>query len=191
MARISPRERRAIALGASLLLAAWVFFRIVPWSARQVAQLRARADLANGALVRARAAEAGEPTARESLAVRGRELVALAPKLLGGTTSAEAAAELSSLVGGTASLRHVRITQQDARSDSGASIFTRVSMRISADGDAGGIGGWLADLEEGPRLIEVRSLAISSPEPAAPGNQPERLHADVVIDGWASLRGTR
>jgi hypothetical protein len=191
LARVSPRERRTIALGAGILLTAWLVLRIVPWSVKHVAQLRARAELANDALLRARAAQAGEPAAQESLAARGRALVALAPKLLGGTTSAEAAAELSSLVGGSATLRHVRILQQDARPDSAASVFTRISMRLSADGDAAGLGAWLADLEEGPRLIAVQSLAISAPEPGAPGSQPERLHADVVIDGWASLRGTR
>ena len=46
-------------------------------------------------------------------------------------------------------------------------LFTRIALRVSAEGDAEGVARWLADLEEGEKLIRVRALAISAPEPAS------------------------
>jgi hypothetical protein len=184
--RLSRRERRTIAIAAGLLLAAWLALRVAPWIGHRASLLHARSQLATLALARGRAALDAEPAARESLAARGRRLVALAPKLLAGGSTAEASAELSALVGGAATVHRVRIAQQDARADSVASIFTRVVLRVEAEGDAAGVAGWLADLEEGAKLIRVRSLAISASEPAAPPAQAERLRAEVVVEGWAS-----
>jgi len=128
------------------------------------------------------------PAARESLVVRGQQLVALAPRLLAGGSPAEAAAELSSLVSGAAALRHVRILQQESGAGSSASLFTRIRMRVEAEGDASGIASWLASLEEGAKLVRVRSLAITAPDPGAQPTQPERLRAHLVLDAWSSAR---
>lgn len=191
MARISPRERRTILLGASIALGAWLALKGVPAAARHVAGLRERSTAASLSLEQARRIIETAPAARESLTVRARELVSLAPRLLAGGTSAEASAELAALVGGIAAVRRVRIIQQDARPDSSASVFTRVTLRLSAEGDVAGIAGMVADLEEGVKLLRVRSIAISAPEPASPATQPERLRADLVVEGWAGRRSER
>lgn len=188
--RVSPRERRTIAIGLILLLVAAVI-RSAPHALREIGLLRANATLATETLARSKTILAESPSARESLAVRAHAIVELAPKLLAGASPAEASAELAGLVSGAASLRHVRIIQQETHPDSSASMFTRISMRLSAEGDAVGITEWVADLEEGTRLLTVRSLAISAPEPAASAAQPERLHADLVVDGWSALRSTK
>lgn len=191
LGRLSGRDRRSLALGVLVMAAAWVALRAAPRTLQRAEALRARAALASAALVRAREAVATEPAARESLAARAERLVALAPRLLGGETTTEAASELASLVAGAAALRHVRLVQQDARPDSGASVFTRITMRVEAEGDVGGIAAWVADLEEGPRLISIVSLSVNAPEPAAPAMQAERLRATVVMQAWASGKGGR
>jgi hypothetical protein len=170
------------------MIGAWALLRAAPRGLEQAALLRTRAALATASLARAREAVAAEPAARAALAAGGGQLVALAPRLLGGETTAEAAAELASLVTGTAAMRRVRIVQQDTRPDSGASVFTRITMRVEAEGDVSGIAAWLADLEEGSRLISAISLSISAAEPAAPATQVERLRAAVVLQAWASAR---
>jgi len=185
---MTSRDRRAIALGLALTGAAWLGLKGLPRlkaAANRVSERRAAAALA---LARARETLALEPLARESLGVRAARLVAWAPRLFSGTTPNEAAADLSSFATGTASLRRVRIIRQDARPDSSASVFTRLALRVEAEGDIEGITGWIAGLEESPRLIEVQALAITAPEPAAPTAQPERLHVELVLVGWGAIR---
>lgn len=184
---MAPRERRTIVLGLCAVAAAWGALRGVPHARAAGLGLRERRVVASVALSRAKEALALEPLARESLGVRAARLVAWAPRLFGGTTPSEAAAELSSLVSGTASLHHVRIIRQDARPDSSASIFVRLTLRLEAEGDVEGVMSWVAALEESPRLVEVQSLNISAPDPATSAAQPERLHAELVLVGWGAV----
>ena len=186
LGRLSPRERRTTGIAAGVLLTAWLVLRGGPWVTHRASALSARADLATLTLARGRSALDPEPAARESLASHARLLVALAPRLLAGGSTAEASAELSALVGGAATMHHVRVTQQDARPDSTASLFTRVALRMEAEGDAAGVAGWFAEVEEGDKLIRLRSLAINAPEPTAPPAQPERLRVTLEVEGWAS-----
>ena len=191
LATVSARDRRTLAIGAGIMLCAWLALRVAPWTARGVTNLRVRSTLAVLTMERAREAVAEHPIVRESLAVRARRLVALAPRLLDGATPAEAGASLAALVGGAATMRQVRVVRQDARPDSSASVFDRVVLRIEAEGDAAGIAGWIADLEEGVKLLRVRSLAITAPEPAASAGQAERLRAELVVEAWAPGRRER
>jgi hypothetical protein len=188
---MSPRERRTIAIGLGVMGLAFAGLRLVPRVWASARDLQGRAAAERTALVRARDALRLEPVVRESLGVRAQRLVAAAPRLFGGATPSEAAAELASLVTGLAATHRVRIARQDARPDSTVSVFTRLTLRLEAEGDAQGIAGWIASLEEGAKLIEVRSLVLSAVDPAAPAAQPERLRAEVVIVGWAAVRHTR
>jgi len=186
--RLAPRERRVITIGATLILAGWLALRAAPRVAHEVRSLRERTAVATLALPRARATLALEPIARESLAARARRLVAYAPRLFGGTTPSEAAAELSSFVAGAATTHRVRIVRQDTRPDSSASLFVRLTLRLEADGDVEGLSGWIASLEESPRLLDVQAVGIRAPDPAASPAQPERLHAELVVTGWGAIR---
>ena len=154
---MSARDKKAIAIGLVLLAAARLGLRGIPLLLHQRADLEARALLARIAVERGREALDAHPQVRESLAVRVGRLVALAPRLLDGSSPAEASASLSGLVGGAASLRRVRIVRQESRPDSSASLFDRVLLRVEAEGDIAGISGWIADLEEGDKLVRVRT----------------------------------
>lgn len=187
LARVTPRERRTVVTAASILLVAWLSLRVVPAASAMAREQRLRTDLMLMTVARARAAVQDAPAMRDALDSAARRLVAATPRLLSGGTTAEAAAELSGIVSSSAALRQVRIAQVDARPDSTASVFTRLSLRVSADGDAAGIGGWIADLEEGTRLIRIRSLAISAPEPTAAAGQAERLRVEIVLEGWTGV----
>ncbi len=186
--RLSPREQRAITIGAIVMLVGWLGLRGAPRLAHHVADLRERTAIATATVQRARAMLAQEPIARESLAVRASRLITWAPRLFGGTTPSEAAAELSSFVAGAATTHRVRIARQDTRPDSSASLFLRLTLRLEAEGDAEAISGWIASLEESPRLLDVQAVTISAPDPAASPAQPERLHAELVVTGWGAIR---
>jgi len=182
--RLRPRDRRALTVGAVMLVAAWLGTRAIPSAVRAASELRHRTTERVEELARAREALASEPWARESLVVRAQRLVAWAPRLLAGVSSGDARVELASFAGGMAALRHVRIARQDALPDSAAGLFTEVALRLQAEGDVEGIAAWLASLEEGPKLIAVREVTLTAPEPASPATQAERLAADVVIASW-------
>lgn len=139
-------------------------------------------------LGRARAALVAEPVARESLAAHAARLVAYAPRLFAGTTQAEAGAELIAYVSGQADLRRVRIVRQDVQADSAVPPFRRLVLRLDVEGDIVGIAAWLADLEEGTKLVTIGELAITAPEPGAGTAQPERLRAELVVTAWSAAR---
>lgn len=189
MKRVGPAERRTIMLGVGIVSLAWLLTRGAPMAARHADDARVRREMAVGALGAAKEAIAADPIARESLQARAGRLVALAPLLLDGATPAEAGASLAAIVGGRAAVRQVRILRQDARADSAASVFRRIALRIEAEGDVTGIASWVTDLEEGAKLLRIRSFSINAPEPTSAPTQPERIRAELIIEGWAAFRG--
>lgn len=184
IARLTPRERRTILVSTAVIAGAWIALKALPAGYRWQQDQRARAEQVEMTLLRAREAIVAEPVARESLAARGRRLVALAPRLFAGATTAQAGAELTSWVSGLADARGVRIGRQSLGADSLAAPFRRLALRLDAEGDITGIAGWLSQLEAGPRLVTIEQLAISALEPAAPAAQPERLRAELVLVAW-------
>lgn len=184
--RLSASDRRAVVLGGVLLLGAWLATRAVPDGLRAHASERARTEAAVHELAQARVLLAAEPVLRESLGVRAARLVAWAPRLVAGTTRTEAAAELAGLVSGLAAGHRVRLTRLDPLPDTTAGMFVRVGVHAEAAGDARGIAEWLAALESGRQLIEVRELEISAAEPAASVGQAETLRAQLVVTGWSA-----
>ncbi len=185
-AALAPRERRAVLGGAAVVVVAMLGLRGAPRFVRAVEVRRARAEQAVLALARAREALAEQPVARDSLAVRAARLVALAPRLFGGRSPAEAGAEVTSFTSGRGAARGVRILRQDVATDSATAPFLRVRLRLEAEGDVTGLMQWLADLEEGEKLIALSRLTISAPEPGAGVQQMERMRAEVTLVGWSA-----
>jgi len=185
-AALEPRERWTIAAGLGVVVFAVLALRLGPAGLRLVDSQSARAEQAAWMLSRARDALASQPLAQESLAARTARLVSLAPRLFGGTTPAEAAAEVVSLVSGSALLNQVRIVRQDVSTDSTAHPFLRVRLRLEAEGDVIGVMGWIASLEEGTKLIVLERLVISALEPGAPREQPELLRTELTLSAWSA-----
>jgi hypothetical protein len=185
---LGARDRRAVLLGGGVLLAAWLAARGVPRLLHGYASLRARTEASAHQLAAAREALAEAPFVRDSLSVRAQRLVAWAPRLVAGRTPAEAAADLASLVTGLAAQLRVRVARMDPLPDSAGAVFARVGLRIEVQGDIGGIARWLSSLEEGDRLLAVRTISVMAPEPAAPATQAEALRAELTIVGWAAPR---
>jgi hypothetical protein len=183
---LGSRDRRALLLGGAVVMATWIATRGMSSLLHRHEELRARAEVALVELQRSRELVAEEPLALEALADRARELVAWAPRLVAGATPAEALAELSSYMSGLAAQHRVRLVRLDPSADSASGPFARLSLRLEAQGDIRGLAGWLVAMEEGERLLAVREIALSAPEPAAPSAQPEVLRAEIVIEGWAA-----
>lgn len=184
----SPRDRRAVLAGGAIVGLA-LLVRGVPAGLHAVTALRARADAASLELSRSQELLAAERVLRDSLASRARRILALAPRLVAGATVSDARAELASIVGAAAARHRVRIAREEAQPDTPHDPFVRLVLRVEAEGDIAGVAGWLAELEEGPRLLTADELTIVAAEPTAPAAQPELLRVSLTIAGWAAPRG--
>jgi hypothetical protein len=185
---IRPRDRRTLVVGFLVVGIAWLGTRGVPTALSSIRSLHERSTAAMDRLNRARAAIAEEPVTRDSFQARARRLVGIAPRLVAGRTSAETSAALAALLGGMATRSKVRITRLELLPDSLSMTFTRCSIRLEAQGDAFGIGRWLAAMEEGTTALAVRRLALAASDPAAVGDRPEVLRVELVVSGWSAPR---
>lgn len=194
---ISARDRRALSLGALVIVGALAGARGVPalreWSETSVAS--AREVVAEGE--RAHRGVLGARALADTMRVRSERLVALAPALLDGKSAATAAATLASIVSGAAATSDAKLGSVQLRTDtavrdsSGAArrAFTRVAVRASLTADVRGLSRLLLGLEHGLTLLSIDELSIAQPEPGAEGTRPEMLQVEIVVAGLALTGG--
>lgn len=191
---LTTRDRRVLTLGASVIAVMIAALRGVPalqrWSAASVASARevvAEADNAE------RSVRGGEAL-RDSMRVRGARFVALAPRLLDGSTTAAASATLASLIAGAAATADAKLGAVHVRLDTARGVrstFARVSARADLTADVRGLSRFLFALERGPTLLAIRELAVTQPEPGASSDRPEQLRIELVVEGLALAREGR
>ncbi len=181
---LTRRERRALLASGSFIAAIVLAGRGVPAWRHWIEEARAEAIEASNELARAEASVRREPAAAESLAVRERRFVGLAPAILSGRTPAAAGATLAALLSGAASAAGMRLDAVEVRADSAArGAFAKVAVRGSATGDVKGLAMLLTALERGPTLLAVREIAVAQPEPAAAADRMETLRVDLLVEG--------
>lgn len=190
--QISTRERRTLAIGAFLMGAFLASAKGMPaWLAWQREARSSAAEMHHEA-TRAERSLHGLRETLDTLEQRQQRLAALAPTLVGGDSPATAAAALASLVSGAAVQAAVRLGATSIYVDSAHSgVFTRVGVRGEATGDVRGLAKMLAALEQGPKMLAVRELSVSQPDPAAGAGQPEVLRIEFVVEGLALGRGNQ
>lgn len=181
---MTTRDRRALVIGGGAVLVALLLLRILPWSVRSAlaaeATLRERAAL----LARARTDLAEMSGLRDSAAELSRALVALAPKILSGSSSAEALADLSGRVNLAASGHDAKLERVDPVTDSAAAgRLRRATLRAAFESDARGLAGTLQALEFGAATLVVRELRVTADVGAA-DRGPEVLRVELTVAGW-------
>ncbi len=186
---MTERDRRALVFGGATVLGAVLVLRVLPWSIRRVlaveAELRDRAAL----LARARAELAGASELRDSAAALGQALVALAPKLLSGTSPAEAAADLSGRLNLAASRSQAKLERVDQVADSGAAgRLRRVRLRATLESDVRGVTGVLRAVEFNEAALAVIELRVVATDPTAADRVPEVLRLEITVTGWFLAR---
>jgi len=188
---LEPRERRTIAISATVLGIAVLFaYGILPfarrWSARedliatraeQVARLRWLATH-EAALRRV----AAERIARSGSVER--------PRLLAGRSPALAAASLQTLVQGYADEAGVTVRELNvAGSPDSVATGTAAAIpaTVSAIGDIWGVSSFLSRIQYGTTLIDIREIGVA-PNPALRG---ELLQLSLVLRApYGGTRGT-
>lgn len=182
---MTPRDRRALFMGAIAIGIAVLGLRVLPAAARRVTDarvvLRERATL----LARTREEMSSLPTLRDSAAVLSQALIALAPQVLSGSTSAEAGADLSGRMNLAASRAPARIERIDALPDSsGDGRLGRVRVHGVLETDVRGLVALLRAFDAGAEVLRLDDLRVQAPDPGTAQRGPEILKVEITVSGW-------
>lgn len=182
LATINQRDRRALALGAIVIVATLILARGVPTLMSWTTERQSSAAELTTELHVLRHAGATQRERRAQVAAGTASLSRLEAGLLTGATPASAAAALAQFVGHAADSSgvHVRSTQVRADTARTGAVFAPVSVRIDATADVRGLTNLLTRLERGPTLLVVRALSITQPEPNA---EMEALAVELTVEG--------
>jgi hypothetical protein len=188
---MSPRERRVVVGGATVIVVALLAFRVVPAWLAWLEDTRAVARVSIAELDRTQSGIAGMPSIRDSLVARNDRYLELAPSILSGTRHGAVGAALASLVSGSATSAGLELGAVSIRLDTArTNAFSRPSVRGDARGDVAGLTRFLAALERGPTIVVIRQLAVTQPEPGAGNDRAEGLRIEFTVEGIALVRGT-
>jgi len=180
---LSPRERRTVLLGVASIGGLLFVGRALPAWRRWQADVVASAQSASATAARDRILARNARAIHDSLVARRARLAALATAWISGDSPAAASAALAALVTRAGTGAAVTLGALDVRADSvGREPFVPVHVRVSVTGDVQGLATFLAALDRGPCVLNVRSLDVQAGDPAAPAQRSEVLHADLVID---------
>lgn len=159
--RLSDRDRRAIALGAAVVLPAllWVY-GVSPYLGA-VEQRRSRIEARRSLLDAERdllAARKRYPRQVEAAATRLREM---APALLDSRSRGVATAELTQYVEDRAAASRVRLTATQPRAVRRVDRrLLAIPLTVEGESDLQGVLAFLEALEHGPKLLRVGDLRI-------------------------------
>ena len=185
---MTGRERRALARGAAVVLAAALLLRVIPAGVRGATAARERAGERLGELTLSRDLVRWMPALRDSLGTALAGVVALAPRLLGGRTRAEASAALAALVSLQAGRSGLKVLRLAPAADSSGGIVQSVDAQAEFEGDAAALTAFLATVERGHPLLSVVALAITSPEAVPRPGAAEALRIEIEVRGWYLAR---
>jgi hypothetical protein len=189
---MTPRDRRALIWGGGAVLGAVLVLRVLPWTLRSIAALRAETVERVETVVRANEVLASAPATRDSLAQALGAVVALAPRLVDGRTAADAQATLSGLVSLAASRHALRVMRLDPLPDSTRDgVFNRVAVHVELEGDVQGMTRFVGAIERGDPLLTLPALSVQSTDPVGRPNAPELLRIEATVAGLYLPRGSQ
>lgn len=160
---MSPRDRRALALGGALVVPALCFALVVRPLAGGVGEVRERVREQRELLARERGlvAQAGEYPARLRRAESA--LRAEGPRLFRGIDGLAAASALEEYVSDAAERSRVSVRQSESRDGEAVGEgITALQVDMQGEGDLRGILSLLRTLDSGARLVRVEQLAIEA-----------------------------
>jgi hypothetical protein len=187
---MSPKDRRAIVLGAVIVLPALIFiWGVRPYRAA-MAETRDELETARLALSREKAAVAAKPTAPGGQQFADSALVMVAPRLFEGRDDAIASAQLAAYLGTVA--RRSRVLMEDANtrpSTMSSEGIRTLRVEVRAESDIQGVATFLHNLETGSKLVRVDRLEISRVPGLEDKNGFETLSVAATIAGFAFTGG--
>lgn len=180
---MSPRDRKALLVGGSVVALSWLSLRAAPAAVLEIrraeAELAQRADL----VVRARERVDALGPLADSIAALESVAEALPKLLLAGGDLETASVDLMRRVGEIVE-RHARFESFDERAAGIRSgPLQMLTLRVRVETDLTGLVGFLEDVA-GDSALSVEALQVSIRDPHAPAQRIERLTAMLRIGGW-------
>lgn len=182
---MTERDRRALQLGLTAVVAAFVLLRALPTALRAERALRERVAAQASALGQLKADLAALPALEDSAAAVNRALSQLGPRLVTGRSRTEGAAELTVLLRSLAEGLGVRVERIVPVADStAAGPLMRVVVRLEAETDTKGVGALLTSIARQTTVLDVVSLRVLALEPSSARTVAERLRVELTVYGW-------
>lgn len=183
--RLGSRDRRALTIGAALLLPALLFVLVVQPYLRALSGVRDEVGRQRELLARelGLVAEARlYPEVLDSVEVGIR---AESPRLFGGRDPLAATADLADYVGESAALSRILVERSETREPEAAGEeLVALRVELQAAGDLQGILTFLRRLERGDRLVRVERVAIEQARAYGGDPEAERLSLAATIQGY-------
>lgn len=185
-ARLEPRERRVVAGGAAISVAALLTVLVVLPFARRWSERADAIAAKREQLTRLRALVEGEASARATVEAGQRAQQARATRLLAGETPDVAASALQELVQGYATEADVALSSFNADRVTSDSTLQMIPIRLAGESDVAGLTRLLYDLQHGEKLLLIDEMRINARTPDADGVQmlawSLRLRAPFVTE---------
>lgn len=183
---MSPRDRRALVLGAAVLAPAFFFMWGVRPYLAALSDTRQRLVVEREALARERAAVSAARRNPNLQHVADSATRSAAPRLFAGRDDVMASAELASYLGDVARRHHVWLQDASTRAATTAEGGVRtLHVDIRAESDLRGILEFLKGLEAGAKLVRVDRLDISRQPSRSDENGAETLAMSATVAGFA------
>lgn len=204
---LSARDRRAVLIGALLLVPAVAWSQGVLPYLRAVREARAELRSERGLLDRELQVLAGAGRYPAEFGAGAERLLAEVPRLIGGGDDGAASAALAGYVRGVAQAARVHLTRVEpaTSADAGAGV-TSLPLEVSGEADLEGVMTMLHLLETGPKLVHVTGMTLETGEPPAaapaptdyltgaapapPAAVPETIGFRLRITGFTLAEGT-
>ncbi len=189
---MNARDRRALRVGAAMVLGAWLVLRLVPAAVRAEQVLSERVARQATTVARLKADLAALPVLEDSAAAVSRSLAQLAPRLVTGSTRAEGEAELAVLLRSLAESLGARVERVVPAPDSTpVGALTRVTLRVEAETDTRGVARLLGSIASQPTVLDITSLRVLALDPGSAATAPERLRMELGVSGWVLRTGAK
>jgi hypothetical protein len=163
--------------------------RVVPAAVGRLREARELLDARRTLLDRIRTDLAGLDALGDSTTALRARVVALAPRILSGTSAAEAMNDLVGRVTLATDRGAVKLTGTEPLPDSSrAGVLRRVGLRASFEGDVRGVVGTLRALEQDPGALLLDDLRVLALDPASAETVPELLRVELSVWGWQQAK---
>ena len=160
--KLTKRDKRALILGGSLigilLLYTFAISPLLSGGAGGASELDAERTL----LAKYKTSIAMQEIYQNALAENRKEGVDITKRLLSGSTTALAAAELSNLIRSYAEQSNVYINRENVNPAKEAGKHQKVSLQLSITSDVIGLRDFLALLHTSEKLLDVENLQVTS-----------------------------
>jgi hypothetical protein len=186
--RLASRDRRALLLGAVVLLPALLWIWAVRPYLDALGTARDQLGVQRETLARERALLAAEPRLAAAYRAADSAYTEAAPALFASPDDLLAGAELATYVARAARTSHVWLREADPRPATASAAGVRtLQLELRAESDLEGITTFLQALERGPRRLRVERVSIQAAagEDDEEGDGARPLTLVATVSGYA------